>query len=192
VTRASTLLIFNTCTSPASNVDGYLSCNRGPQTPPPGSYTQTCTNPTFDGTSLTAQCEREDGTLANPSSIPNVANCSSISNQHGILSCDCSPKIAASLSGKTNVTLTVTGNCFLPNHSITIQATDNTANSPTQGQSVPPRQPTATSDASGAFSAQFSFICKGINIKVSATDGRANPQASYNVLWSNNISLTCP
>ena len=190
--RNSELRDPNGCQGPVFNIDGYLSCSRGPKDPPPGSYQRTCIDPNFDGTSLSAQCETAPNGPLQAASTSSLAGCSDIANQSGSLSCVCSPQITASIAKPANQpTLTVSGKCFLPNHTITIQATDETMSSPTYQKNLL-TQPT-TSDANGLFSTSMTLSCKsGINLKITATDGRQDPKATYNVVWSNIVSVTCP
>lgn len=184
VTHMSTLATINTCTSPVSNIDGFLSCNRGPQTPPLGSYQKTCVNPSFNGTTLTADCETLGGTLApNPSSVTNITNCSDIANQNGKLVCitaQSQPQITAWLTGSgASTVLHISGTKFAANSSVAVYIEE--ATPPYQRIAYAPSP--ITTNGQGSFGpVSIPFNCPQLPITVFAAGGNQE---------SNIVPLKC-
>jgi hypothetical protein len=79
----------NTCTGDIANINGQLTCTAsGPNnTPPSGSYQQSCNNIYMTGPILNANCLRRNGQVSQ--TTLNVLNCKGgdISNQDGQLTC---------------------------------------------------------------------------------------------------------
>jgi hypothetical protein len=67
----------NSCVGVVSNVDGVLAC-----TGPTGSYALTCRNASVSGNTLTAECQRRDGTTYVESSVEFSGF------QHPVTNCD--------------------------------------------------------------------------------------------------------
>ena len=83
-------MLPNNCSGDISNVNGQLTCNAGgtpDNTPPSGSYQQSCNNIYMTGPILNANCLRRNGQVSQ--TTLNVLNCkgSDISNQDGQLTC---------------------------------------------------------------------------------------------------------
>jgi len=79
----------NTCSGDIANINGQLTCSAsGPNnTPPSGSYQQSCNNIYMTGPILNANCLRRNGQVSQ--TTLNVLNCKGgdISNQDGQLTC---------------------------------------------------------------------------------------------------------
>ena len=79
----------NTCTGDIANINGQLTCSAGgpSNTPPSGSYQQSCNNIYMTGPILNANCLRRNGQVSQ--TTLNVLNCKGgdISNQDGQLTC---------------------------------------------------------------------------------------------------------
>ena len=79
----------NTCTGDIANINGQLTCSAGgpSNTPPSGSYQQSCNNIYMTGPILNANCLRRNGQISQ--TTLNVLNCKGgdISNQDGQLTC---------------------------------------------------------------------------------------------------------
>ena len=183
---AATASGLNACRGGVSNIDGWLSCNRGTGDPPPGSYQQTCINITVSGSSISADCERLDRSLAR-TALANTGNCSSdISNQNGTLTCKQAlvpPSIGVAVRG---LQVTVTGSGFKPSSPVTIRIVDDFLNT------VPNQQ--TSSNPGGQINVTFNIprCNSSFNIHFSATDNRPNAQDATGVLWSNTATYRCP
>ena len=82
-------MLPNNCSGDISNVNGQLTCNASTpnNTPPSGSYQQSCNNIYMTGPILNATCLRRNGQVSQ--TTLNVLNCKGgdISNQDGQLTC---------------------------------------------------------------------------------------------------------
>jgi hypothetical protein len=84
--RQSQIANPSACRSAVENRDGFLTCDMGNAAPPAGSYRESCHGIVTNGTVLSAECRRGDGTYIH-SSI-DFAHCSTgISNNQGTLTC---------------------------------------------------------------------------------------------------------
>jgi hypothetical protein len=103
----------------------------------------------------------------------------------------CLMTITAGLLGRgTETVIDVKGQGFAKSHSAWARATDATPGSPTYGRSN--YSPQVQSDPGGGLSLKMAQPCKtGLRMDVAASDGTENPQASFNVCWSNVVTLTC-
>jgi hypothetical protein len=100
--------------------------------------------------------------------------------------------ITSSLFGSgTGTEITVSGRGFAHRHSALARVTDVTPGSPSYGQSQSSSQ--VMTDSGGNFNLKMSYPCykPGVHLNVAGTDGTRDPQAPFNVCWSNIVPLTC-
>jgi hypothetical protein len=103
----------------------------------------------------------------------------------------CPMTITSSVSGKgTETVIDVKGQGFAKSHSAWARVTDVSPGSPSYGSSNYSSQ--VQTDAGGGLSLKMAQPCKtGVHMDVAASDGTENPQASFNVCWSNVVALIC-
>jgi hypothetical protein len=181
---------FNTCRSPVTNIDGFLTCNRGTGDPPPGTYQQTCIDIIVNGPSITADCETSGGTLVK-TSLASTNNCADISNKEGTLTCITAvvpPSISVSSSGHAgSSTFSINGSLFQPGSLVTLFVVDDALNRPIANKQM-------NANPRGEIKTTWSFSCNSTGILAfRASDGRTNPQdPQTNQLFSNTVRLPCP
>jgi len=80
------------------NIDGFLSCVKGAGPVPRGSYHDTCHGVVVNGSVMTAQCRRGDGSYGLTTLDTSGCPPPGISNENGILTCKVSSPSAAAPS----------------------------------------------------------------------------------------------
>jgi len=86
------------CRTMIENIDGFLSCVKGAGPVPRGSYHDTCHGVVVNGSVMTAQCRRGDGSYGLTTLDTNGCPPPGISNENGVLTCKGSSPSAAAPS----------------------------------------------------------------------------------------------
>lgn len=87
VDRQTSLDNLGECRTMIENIDGFLSCVKGAGPVPRGSYRDTCHGVVVNGSAMTAQCRRGDGTYGLTTLDTNGCPPPGVSNENGILTC---------------------------------------------------------------------------------------------------------
>ena len=104
----STLKRFDRCVGDIGNYNGYLTCQKSGDVPA-GSYTNTCINPSVDGTTLTAICRNKRG-HTHPTVLKNIDECrGDINNNDGTLACDRAGHVPPGSYTKTCIDIALSG-----------------------------------------------------------------------------------
>src|SRR6185312_8180755 len=89
-----------------------------------------------------------------------------------------------SVTAKGDGSFTVQGSGFLPGKPVRVQVTDD---------ALKQFNVETTADSGGKINVPTGKICQlPGNLHFQATDGRPNPNDLTDVLWSNNVTQTCP
>ncbi len=86
--QKSILKDYPSCKEPIDNVEGHLSCSRGSDTPPPGSYLATCRDVTINNNDLEATCKSRGSNWVKTILKDYKECCSDIINDAGELLCE--------------------------------------------------------------------------------------------------------
>jgi hypothetical protein len=183
--RGTTLDVTG-CRSGVTNIDGFLTCDKG-DAAPAGSYQLSCINVVTHGPTVSAQCRTKNGGFTATS--VNFANCppGKIDNLDGKLTCNLPPKpptINVTRLDSGAAPYEVTGSGFQGGANVRIRVVIAIG---AEGDF----QNTAKPD--GSLDAKINPGCvSGAVLHFSATDGRANSADLTGVLWSNTFNVTCP